>query len=120
MLNIAVIDDEKLFQKRIGKFLQQFLKKNRAEYEVEYFASGKEIVEMGVGLSRFEIFFLDINMEEIDGIKVAEEIRKYSDQAFIVFVTAYISYSLEGYKVNAIRYVLKDNEHLEESLSECM
>ena len=32
----------------------------------------------------------------------------------------YIDYSIEGYKVNAIRYVLKENENLENSLIECM
>lgn len=35
-------------------------------------------------------------------------------------MTAYINYSLEGYKVDAIRYLLKNNTNLEASIRECM
>ena len=34
-----------------------------------------------------------------------QKIREYSSEIYIVFVTAYINYSLEGYKVDAIRSV---------------
>ena len=37
---------------------------------------------------------------------------------FIVLVTAYMSYSLEGYKVKASRFLLKDD--LEHTIKECM
>ena len=49
-----------------------------------------------------------------------KKIREYSSEIYIVFVTAYINYSLEGYKVDAIRYLLKNNTNLEASISECM
>ena len=49
-----------------------------------------------------------------------KKIREYSSEIYIVFVTAYINYSLEGYKVEAIRYLLKNNTNLEASISECM
>lgn len=46
-------------------------------------------------------------MDDVDGIVTAQKIREYSSEIYIVFVTAYINYSLEGYKVEAIRYLLK-------------
>ena len=42
-------------------------------------------------------------MPGIDGIKTAEKIREYTEEVFIVFVTSFISYALEGYKVGATR-----------------
>ena len=36
------------------------------------------------------------------------QIREYSMDIYIVFVTAYVNYSLEGYKVDATRYLLKN------------
>ena len=39
---------------------------------------------------------------------------------FIVFVTAFINYTLDGYKVEAIRYVLKDNYHLKDNVNEAL
>ena len=59
-------------------------------------------------------------MDDVDGIVTAQKIREYSSEIYIVFVTAYINYSLEGYKVDAIRYLLKNNTNLEASISECM
>lgn len=35
----------------------------------------------------------------------------------LVFVTAFITYAPEGYKVNAIRYLLKDNESFENAIN---
>ena len=61
-----------------------------------------------------------MNMEEIDGIETAKEIRKISKDVFIVFVTAFITYALEGYKVDAVRYLIKDHESLEKAMTECM
>jgi DNA-binding LytR/AlgR family response regulator len=66
------------------------------------------------------MIFLDINMEEIDGIETAREIRKITKNTYIVFVTAFITYALEGYKVDAVRYLLKDDECLEKAVNECL
>ena len=74
----------------------------------------------GIEIKQYNIIFLDINMDDVDGIVTAQKIREYSSEIYIVFVTAYINYSLEGYKVEAIRYLLKNNTNLEASISECM
>lgn len=59
-------------------------------------------------------------MNEIDGLETAKRIRIFNENIFIVFVSAYYSYSLEGYKVNAVRYIIKENENLELSYRECI
>lgn len=69
---------------------------------------------------QYDAIFLDINMKEMDGLETAERIRKLSKTVYIVFVTAYITYALEGYKVGAVRYLLKEDSSLENSLKECL
>ena len=68
----------------------------------------------------YQIVFLDINMEEIDGLETARELRKMSQKTFLIFVTAFINYTLEGYKVDAIRYLLKTGENFEQSVYESL
>ena len=46
--------------------------------------------------------------------------RLYSEKIFIVFITAYIDYSIDGYKVGAVRYLLKNNENFQFAIEECM
>lgn len=68
----------------------------------------------------YDIIFLDISMEELDGLQTAERIRELSENVYIVFVTAYITYALDGYKVGAVRYLLKEEESLENAMKECL
>lgn len=89
------------------------------EFEIELFKSGNDFVSFENSINQFNIVYLDINMNGIDGIETAQIIRHWSQDIFIVFITAFINYTLEGYKVNAIRYILKNStliENIYESL----
>lgn len=120
MLKIAICDDEKVFRDNINKYVAAYLNEKEISYEIDTFSSGKEIIDLGIEIKQYNIIFLDINMDDVDGIVTAQKIREYSSEIYIVFVTAYINYSLEGYKVEAIRYLLKNNTNLEASIRECM
>lgn len=112
MLKIAICDDEKVFRDNINKYVAAYLNEKEISYEIDTFSSGKEIIDLGIEIKQYNIIFLDINMDDVDGIVTAQKIREYSSEIYIVFVTAYINYSLEGYKVDAIRYLLKNNTNL--------
>lgn len=120
MLRIAICDDEKPFRENIKKYVGNYLLNKEISFEIETFSSGKEFIELGIEMVRYNIIFLDINMDEIDGIATAQKIREFSSEIYIVFVTAYINYSLEGYKVDAARYLLKNNVNFDDSICECM
>lgn len=120
MFKIAICDDEIIFAKKIAKLIADYMEGKKIPYEVETYSSGKEFLQLGIEMMKYKIVFLDINMEEIDGLETARAIRKYSDDTFIVFVTAFINYALEGYKLDATRYLLKDKEMFEESIYECL
>ena len=120
MFRIAICDDEKPFRDSVNKYVEKYLCEKEISYEIDTFASGKEFLELGIELVQYDIIFLDINMDEIDGIVTAQKIREYSSEVYIVFVTAYINYSLEGYKVDAARYLLKNNTNFDDSIYEFM
>lgn len=118
MLQIAICDDEQFYRDKIRWLLDKYLQKNHLPYELHIFSSGKEFLKRCENSVKFNIVFLDINMDELDGIQTAERIRSFHSDTYIVFVTAFIDYALEGYKVNAVRYLMKDR--LEGALEECM
>lgn len=120
MIKIAICDDEKYFREQIKQFVEEYMDSMEVPYEIDTFTSGKEFVSIGSGILNYEIVFLDINMDEIDGIETAKIVRKYSQDIYLVFVTAYMDYTLEGYKVEAFRYVLKKEGCLNPSIDECM
>ncbi len=55
----------------------------------------------------YDLVFLDIEMPEIDGISLAKKLREQDQEVPIVFLTSHIEYALDGYEVNALRYLTK-------------
>ena len=54
-----------------------------------------------------DIAILDINMPQMDGITLAEKIKKASPDTEILFLTAYKEYALDAYEVHPTGYLLK-------------
>lgn len=118
MLKIAICDDEKYYRDGIYKFLTEYVTARNLQCIIDRFKSGKAFLAQCDNAVKYDIVFMDINMEEMDGIETAKQIRSFHAHTYIVLVTAFIDYVLEGYKVDAVRYIMKDN--LEASVPECM
>lgn len=118
MFYIAICDDEKYYREEIKSQVKNYLMKYQIESQIELFKSGTEICEKEIDLAKYHIIFLDINMGEMDGIQTAKRIRTVNSEVSIVFVTAFVNYVFDGYKVGAERYIMKDI--LEASVIECM
>lgn len=119
MLRIALCDDESYFLAQEKKIITQYMNERNYPCEIDSFGSGAQLLDHKSDFC-YDILFLDVNMRGMDGIEAAKRIRQNNVSVYIVFVTAFIDYSLEGYKVNAVRYILKDSRGLEEAIYECM
>ena len=117
-MNIIICDDCKEDRIFLGRLLREYEKSKSEQFNIMEYASGMRIFEDQDVLSSSQIVFLDINIEEQDGLKTARKIKELYPDIYIVLVTAYMSYSLEGYKVKASRFLLKDD--LEHTIGECM
>ncbi len=109
MLKIAICDDEKYYQDKIYQLLKNYLRERQLEANIDIFVSGETFLQMTDNLVKYDIVFMDISMEEIDGIQTARKMRMYHSNTYLVFVTSFIDYVLDGYKVEALRYVMKDS-----------
>lgn len=119
MIHIAVCDDVKYYRNRIGSFLKQYFSIKSIEIKIDFYASGVELCENKQN-NKVDILFLDIDMDQMNGIETARRLKEQYSDTFIVFVTAFISYSMEGYKVDAIRYILKDQKDFDLALIESL
>lgn len=103
-MRIAVCDDEELFRIEFKNVLDKALV--NAEYDIDTFSGGSSLYEAFLK-EPFDLVFLDIEMPGIDGITLAKRLRAISENVHIVFLTSHIEYALEGYEVNALRYLVK-------------
>lgn len=120
MMKIAVCDNEQSFGEHLEKLINSYISKRGEICIINRFLSGIEFLNQGSDIATYQIVFLDINMEKLDGIETARRLRLLCEDTYVVFVTAFINYAPEGYKVNAFRYLIKTDNHFNENLYECM
>ena len=119
MIKIAVCDDEKIFVDRISEIVKKFFVAQNMDCQVDAFDSGKVFVQLEEKMGKYDIVFMDMQMDGMDGLQTAKCLRRYCGEAFLVFVTAFAKYAMDGYKVQANRYVIKDYEKLEAGIDQC-
>ncbi len=118
MLQIAICDDEQYYREKIQTLLIRYLGQKNLDHMIHFYQSGEEFLSQCENSVKYDIVFMDISMKELDGIQTASRIRNFHSDTQLVFVTAFIDYALEGYKVNAVRYIMKDT--LDTAIPECM
>lgn len=99
-LRVVIIDDEPLARDSIRVLLR-----DDDEVRVVGEASGADAAAL-IERTRPDLMFLDIQMPEVDGFALLEQIGPEAVPA-IVFVTAYDSYALKAFEVHALDYLLK-------------
>lgn len=107
MIKIAVLDDRKEDIDTISTITIESMHEMGIRYELKTYGRAKDLlydVEDGV---IFDIFLLDVEMEEMTGIEVARRIRKTNFEAVIIYITNYVDYAIDAYEVNAYRYIPK-------------
>ena len=103
-MRIAVCDDEEKFQIPIRDMILKFY--NSLDVVVDTFSDGRKLLER-YDANPYDVLFLDIEMPAMDGITLAKKLRERSEDVFLVFLTGHVEYALEGYEVNALRYLTK-------------
>lgn len=118
MVKIAICEDDIFYMKKAKQLVEDFFKERELRFSLITFQSGIELTKNF--RENYDIIFLDISMEEMDGLEAAMWLRENGSKACIIFLTGYPEYSLEGYKVDAHRYLLKNAENIKEALYECL
>ena len=113
-MKIAICDDREDDRGALRALLEAY----RQAFEIREYGSGKSLCGDMDYIQECGIVFLDINMDGMDGLEAARQIKAECPKVHIVLVTAYVNYALDGYKVKASRFLLKDD--LEQTLQECM
>lgn len=106
ILRIAVCDDNQGFVSQAEELIKSLLVSEEMCTIVSCF-SGEELLDKHKN-EFFDIIFLDIEMDGINGMDTAREIRKFDNKTIIVFFTGYQEFAAEGYEVNAYRFLVKN------------
>ena len=105
-MKVILVDDERLLLKDLAQMLSVY-----DDVEViEQFTSPIWSLEYLRGNPIIDAAFLDINMPDINGLVLAEQLLEIYPQMEIVFITAYDEYAIKAFEINAFDYLLKPVE----------
>lgn len=98
-LRCAVVDDEPLAR----GLIESYVKKTPFLELAGCFSSAVEVME-ALASTQIDLLFLDIQMPGLNGLELAGTIDKSTK---IIFTTAFNQYAIDGFKANALDYLLK-------------
>lgn len=103
-MKILICDDEKVYLDTLAVQIQEYMSERRIPCEITATMDPVKIQESG---ERFDLAFLDIQMEEMDGIALAKELRRRNGRMALFFVTNYAEYQDDAMDLQAFRFFEK-------------
>ena len=99
-MDIAVVDDEKTIREHICALIEE----QQPGSVIEAYATGEELLASG---KRFDIVFLDIQMDGMNGIEAARKLRERQEDTVLIFITGIKEYVFDALDLYAFQYLLK-------------
>lgn len=103
-LKIAICDDEKIYIDNVVRHLEFFSCENNIDFEQSIFTDSEDMLKCD---TKFDIAILDVEMDNIDGIRLGEELRKRNPHIILIYVTAHRKYLDDALNLNAVRFFEK-------------
>lgn len=106
MLNIriAVVENELNVAQNDIVLLERYAKENSLSLETSIFQNGYEFLDTE---EEFDAVLMDIDMPGLNGMEVAEKLREKNKAIDIIFTTNLPQFAVDGYKVQALDFVIK-------------
>lgn len=111
-MNIAICDDNNFLLTQLLNTVKQLIDKhNHYNFQFEYYCYNNALELLRDYSSKmFDVVFLDIEMPQINGLKVGDQIFAINNDVFIFYVTSYESYMPESIKHRVYRFINKNDE----------
>lgn len=112
-MKVCIVDDEIAFSKKVKERVYEYFTERNEAVSIAQYYDGCCLLDALEEEQKFDIYFLDIEIPDINGMELAQKIRKMDESVYIVLLTSYTKYAIPGYKIKAYYYILK-NEYLTE------
>ena len=105
MIRIAIVEDEKEPLSILQAHIARYIEETKEECLVTTFPDGLEFLNGYKPV--YDVIFMDIEMPHLNGIDTAYRLRDIDTVVNLVFITNLKQYALQGYKVNAVDFLVK-------------
>lgn len=104
-MKIAICDDDMNCINLIENYINSLKK---TESECDAYSNGEELIHSYVlNSERYDVIFLDMEMDQLNGIETANHIREIDEYVIIVFITSHTEYMRDSFRCAPFRFLLK-------------
>lgn len=108
MYRIAICDNETSQVNNLESRLSKYFSDADIQIEIDSYGKGERLIKAILNQSiEYQIIFLDIEMQGLNGIETARILRKVDKDFILIYVTSYEQYTLESFEVSPFRYLIK-------------
>lgn len=107
MINIAVCDDEKAIVGQIEEMLYEMSSTHGVPIKVDGFYSGESVKKEILLGTKYDLIYLDIQMESENGITAASNIRKMDENVLLIYVSSYDKYLMDLFRLDVFEFIKK-------------
>lgn len=107
MIRIAIVDDEREILELLFRIIDDTLKREQAQFEITTFLKAEELLSSHRE-KPFQIIFADLEMPDVDGLHLAEELRKEDQHTLLIFVTNHDELVFQCFQYEVFNFIRKD------------
>lgn len=105
MIKAVIVEDDDQVASKIKEYLFAWGKSVSEQIKVTRYSDAENFLEKYE--PTFDVIFLDIELNGMDGMTAAHRLRKIDKNVLIVFVTNLAQYAIDGYSVDAFDFIVK-------------
>ncbi|MDN6899610.1 response regulator [Oenococcus sicerae] len=106
-MNILVVDDEPLARDELSYLLKQNLLVDAVDQADSIATAISKLLK-----GKIDVIFIDISLNDENGFELADELKKLAQPPLIIFATAFDSFAVKAFDIDAIDYILKPFEQM--------
>lgn len=106
MTKIVICDDEKVIVNQLQNYVENVFAEHKKDCEILAFTQPMELLPL-LERTKIDILLLDIDMQGINGMDIAAELRKQIHQPLLIFVTCQESFVYESFQYQPFDFIRK-------------
>ena len=107
MLEIAICEDDRYQQGDLEAMVYGLGKKHGICLEVDVYENGESLLRAIQKKIKYDLVYLDIEMDGMGGVEVAERLREKDRTVQLVYVTQYENYLKQSTQTMPSGYIIK-------------
>ena len=111
MLNFIICDDEPHMISKLSLLFEKAFLKNDFDAKIVLKTSNPQVLLSYISSNLVNVVVLDIDFKnsKMNGLNIAEEIRKINKDCYIIFITSHFEYVMEAYAYKTFAYLFKNS-----------